>query len=136
MYSIALLRLNGGIAAGTLVKTFKDTVSFPLTALGRDDETGLMFVYRLYWDLIVRQAADGMRIFHSGRIPNHNDVPAYRLGWGGEQRRYYYQYYGYSGQTEKQSKRGRGRQVFERVWPRIPKPIVQAISPVIVRQFP
>jgi hypothetical protein len=135
-YDIALLKLDGKIVAATLAKKFKDSISFPLTALGSDSEESMTFAYRLYWELLKRQIEDGVRIFHSGRIPNNNDVPAYRLGWGGEHHGYYYQYFGYGGKTESENKGGEGRGRFETLWKKVPKPITSLVNPYLVRQFP
>jgi len=137
LYSAALLFLNGRPVAGTLVKEFKDTVSFPFSCIARDDEQHRMFAYDLYWKLIARFNAKGTRIYHSGRIPANNDVESYRLGWGGTQYGYHYQYYpGGSTVRSESSRKGRKRELFESLWRRLPLGIAKLIGPAIVRRFP
>jgi hypothetical protein len=137
LYSAAVLLLNGRPVAGTLVKEFKDTVSFPFSCIARDDEQHRTFAYDLYWKLIARFNAKGTRIYHSGRIPANNDVECYRLGWGGKQYGYHYQYYpGGSTVRSESSKKGRKRELFESVWRRMPLGLAELIGPVIVRRFP
>ena len=110
LYVIALLKRGDSVVAGTMAKTFKDTVSFPLTCLPSREERREVYGYRLYWDLLSSLAEQGIRIAHSGRIPDSEEVPRYRLGWGGEKHRYYYQYYAYSGKDriDEQTREGPG----------------------------
>ena len=82
MYSIALLKRNGSIVAGTMVKEFKKTVSFPFTCMSL--HAGETYVYRLYWELIRRFALAGREIFHSGRIPNNNLTECVPVRVGGD----------------------------------------------------
>lgn len=137
MYVMALLWQGKKLVAATFVKVFKDTVSLPMMCYAPGHEKSEVFLHYLYWELIKRLADDGVRILHSGRIPDGEDVPAFRLGWGGEPHRYYYQYYGRSGgATESSSKRGRKRELFSTAWRLTPKPITQIISPILHEQFP
>ncbi|UCF30256.1 MAG: hypothetical protein JSV26_09320 [bacterium] len=137
MYSIAFLRKGDRVQAGTMVKTFKDTVSFPFTCLTGDDPRSAQAVYRLYWELIKKFTLGGYRIFHSGRIPQTEETDPYRLGWGGDKYPYYYQYYPKTvSQTEFSKKRGAKRKYFQTVWKVTPRPLVKALGPLIVRQFP
>lgn len=136
MYDVALLRNNGRITAATLVKQFNQTVSFPLTCLPTGADADLPFAYRLYWELLQRLASEGIRIFHSGRIPNDRSVPEYRLGWGGDRYEYFYQYYGLRGKTETASKRGRARSLVGNCWKRLPRHAANLLAPAIIKQFP
>jgi hypothetical protein len=137
LYSAAVVVRNGQPVAGTLVKEFKDTVSFPFTCIAADDDLHRMFAYDLYWKLISRFHAKGTRIYHSGRIPSNNDVEPYRLGWGGQQYGYHYQYYPGNGAVRRESnKKGRKRELFEALWRRVPLALAGRIGPAIVRRFP
>lgn len=137
MYSIALLRSGSDLVAGTMIKEFKDTVSFPFTCSADGTERTGIPAYSLYWKLIQLFASKGKRIFHSGRIPVTEETDEYRLGWGGTKYNYYYQYYpNVAGTTEFERKRGRKREVFERVWKKIPEGIAGLVGPSIVKQFP
>ncbi len=136
MYSVALLRRGERIVAGTLVKRFQHSASFPLTCLPTRDESQVRFAYRLYWELITQLAAEGTRTFHSGRIPKDDSVPRYRLGWGGNRREYFYQYYGLRGKTETGNKRGRARRFIESTWRRMPRRLANLLSPSIIKEFP
>jgi hypothetical protein len=137
MYKPAVLTLRGTPATATLVKRYKDTVSFPLTCLRQHDELTETLACRLYWELIQQLAPQGIRIFHSGRIPADGSVPAYRLGWGGTPYHYHYQYYGREEEkTDSEVRSGSMRGRFERIWPRIPRPVAGLIAPAIVKQFP
>lgn len=137
MYAIALLRYNGRPVAGTMVKTFKTTVSFPYTCNRTASEDSLQATYALYWRLIQGFIAEGYEIFHSGRMPESEDVDPYRLGWGGEKHTYYYQYYPETeGQTEYRNKRGWKRTLFITCWKRMPKSLASVIGPKIVAKFP
>jgi hypothetical protein len=137
MYSIALLRRNGRPAAATMIKTFKTTVSFPYTCMADDREPSVRAAYALYWRVIKRYADEGYKIFHSGRMPNSEDVPAYRRGWGGEKHQYYYQYHpNTGGATEYGTKRGWKRTVFLGCYKLMPKPLAEVVGPRIVAKFP
>lgn len=137
LYSIALVKKNGKIIAGTLVKEFKNTVSFPFTCSYKDRETGDSPFYFMYWTLIKHFADNGKEIFHSGRIPINNSTDIYRLGWGGKRYGYYYQYYPKrDAKTEFHEKRSKKRELLETVWKNIPEPLIRGIGPCIVRRFP
>lgn len=137
LYSIALLKSNDIIVAGTLVKEFKKTISFPFTCALDRSEKSMMFACALYWELLRRFAAAGKEIFHSGRIPKTEMVDPYRLGWGGVKYDYYYQYYpGRATQTEYAKKRGRKRDLLESFWKRTPQSITTLFGPHLVKQFP
>jgi hypothetical protein len=138
MYSLAMLKLDGNPVAATMIKEFKDTVSFPFTCVPyKDGKTGVA-EYRLYWELINRFASEGKRIFHSGRIPRTDRTDPYRLGWGGVQYDYYYQYYPDSNKTttEFSKRKGRKREIFESCWKKMPRGIAGLLGPRIVKQFP
>lgn len=137
MYAPAVLTLRGRPAAGTLVKRYKDTASFPLTCVRSHDDETLTLAFRLYWELMRTLAADGVRICHSGRIPDDGSVPAYRLGWGGTPYRYHYEYHRRDqAKTDGQVRSGSLRGSFERVWPYVPRPLAGLVAPAIVKQFP
>jgi hypothetical protein len=137
LYSIALLRSGNRIAAGTMVKTYRKTVSFPFTCLPDEGEPDILAAYRLYWELITRFAMEGCEIFHSGRIPNSDETDIYRLGWGGQQHAYFYQYYPDTvSATESSRKGGTKRRYFEAAWRTAPLFVVRALGPFVVRQFP
>jgi hypothetical protein len=137
MYSLALVYCNGQVIAGTMVKTFKKTVSFPFTALKKNNGNSQRAVYWLYWELISLFSQKGYEIIHSGRIPADESVPRFRLGWGGDKNDYYYQYYpNVSRATESSIKRGLKRRIAGGVWRLSPKIIAAALGPKIVRKFP
>lgn len=137
MYSIALLKRGGRAVAGTLVKEFKKTVSFPFTCLGGGNQVDERCAYRMYWDLIQHYHGKGFEIFHSGRIPNNDATDGYRLGWGGTKYGYYYQYHPTQrAKTEYASRRGRKREVLERCWKLLPRFVAATVGPWVVRQFP
>lgn len=136
-YSIAFLKKDGKVVAGTLIKEYKKAVSFPFTFLAGKTEGNIPLAYRLYWELIRLYARKGCEIFHSGRIPNNEAVEEYRLGWGGTKYPYYYQYYpNRGGQTEYVSKRGWKRDLLGRCWKLLPAPVAEAIGPLVVKEFP
>lgn len=137
MYSIALLKEGERVVAGTLVKTFKRTVSFPFTCCLGESRQDTLPVYRLYWDLIRKHSCRGFEIFHSGRIPVTEETEVYRLGWGGTRFSYYYQYYpAATATTEFTTKRSGKRVLFQQIWSHLPAPLVRVAGPIIVRQFP
>lgn len=137
MYNIALLEREGRVVAGTLVKTFKRTVSFPFSCLCDHSPESLPGAYALYWRLIQHFAGQGFQIFHSGRMPEHGEVDAYRMGWGGEKHPYFYQYYpATEGRTEYRNKRGLKRRVLAFCWKLMPTPLAGAIGPKVVAKFP
>ncbi len=137
MYSCAMVRYNGKAIVGTLVKTFKKTISFPFTALNKTDNFHDKAAYWLYWELISHFASQGYEIVHSGRIPANEDVPKFRLGWGGVKNPYYYQYYPNSAiSTESLRKRGLKRKLFILAWRLIPLSLAAKLGQRIVRKFP
>lgn len=138
MYDAALIRDGERCLAGTMMKSFKKTVSFPFTCTRGVSEEDIRTVYRLYWTLIARYSAEGYEIFHSGRIPKNGQTDGYRLGWGGAPYGYFYQYYpaGATGPMEFASRRNRKRKVFEAAWRIAPRALTRALGPYFVRQFP
>lgn len=137
MYSMALVFCKGQPIAGTMVKTFKKTVSFPFTALNRNNDLSQRAVYWLYWKLISLYSKNGFEIIHSGRIPADESVPQFRLGWGGNKNPYFYQYFPNIGRsTESSVKRGLKRRIFGKLWRLMPKFIAATLGPKIVRKFP
>jgi serine/alanine adding enzyme len=137
MYSIALLKREGRIVAGTLVKEYKKTVSFPFSCLPETEKEKVEYLYRLYWDIIRMYCGKGYEIFHSGRIPNNDATDEHRLGWGGTKYGYYYQYFpNRSVKTEYAMKRGRKREIIEKCWTMIPTAVAGVLGPSVVKQFP
>ena len=137
MYSIAILRYNNKIAAATMVKEFKDTVSFPFSCTSSPDSEQFVLIYTLYWRIINKYALEGKNIFHSGRLPKTGNADKFRQGWGGKMYNYYYQYYPQSiTKTEFNVKRSSKRRLFEKVWKITPTLITRYIGPKIVRRFP
>ncbi len=137
MYSMALLQVDGKLMAGTMIKEFKDTISFPFTSMVQDSERHRLCVYYLYWHLIKHFAQEGKGIFHSGRIPITDEADDYRLGWGGTKYTYYNQYYPKTvSATEFTQKRGKKRELFVAVWRNTPRFITNHINRHIVKQFP
>ena len=137
MYGMALVFYKGQPVAGTMVKTFKKTVSFPFTALNKNNGLSLRAVYWLYWELISSFSQKDYEIIHSGRIPADESVPKFRLGWGGNKNPYFYQYFPNIGRsTESSVKRGLKRRIFGKLWRLMPKFIAATLGPKIVRKFP
>ena len=137
MYSIALLKVGGRVVAGTMVKEFKKTISFPFTCLAENSSDVALPAYALYWKLIEYFAARGKAIFHSGRIPMNDEAEAHRLGWGGTKHQYFYQYHpNTGGKTEFSTRRGRKRDLFEKGWKRLPLSVAGMLGPRIVKYFP
>lgn len=137
MYSIALLKSGGRIVAATMVKEFKDTISFPFTCLADHGGSIALPAYDLYWKLINHFSAKSKTIFHSGRIPISDDTEEHRLGWGGTKYSYYYQYYpNTGGKTEFTKRRGGKRALVEKVWKRLPRGIAGFLGPRAVKHFP
>jgi len=137
MYRIALLERNERVVCGTMVKAFRDTVSFPMTCIRSRKRDSYDSTYALYWYLIRSFAEQGYGIFHSGRMPNSEDAEAYRLGWGGEKFGYHYQYFPKTeGATESTRKRGWKRKAFSECWKYMPKSIARTVGPRIIRRYP
>ena len=137
MYEIALLRHSGQLVAATMVKKFRDTVSFPFTCIRSRNEKDEVYAYALYWRLLTTLGGAGIRIAHSGRIPKTDQTFRYRLGWGGTKYDYYYQYYGLGeGKTEFSTKRGRKREIMAAAWRNMPVSMARALGPIVVKQFP
>jgi len=138
LYSAAIARIDGVPVAGTLVKRFKKTVSFPFSCITPDvNEASLNSGYGLYWELIKRFASEGVEIFHSGRIPKTQEALDFRLGWGGTPYPYFYQYYpNTEAETEFVTKRGLKRKLITRVWKELPLPLVRRLGPLVVSRFP
>lgn len=138
MYSCALVKNRGNVVAGTLVKEFKKTVSFPFTCLATQNAAYPQHpAYWMYWNLIKQYVEKGFEIVHSGRIPKSNDAYPFRLGWGGTEYNYYYQYHPNTGRkTEYTAKRGSKREIFKTCWKMLPQSFSEHVGPHIVKQFP
>ena len=137
MYSTAVIYSNSKPLAATMVKEYKKSISFPFSAQYYDNDQCKRALYKLYWDLIKNYCDKGFEIFHSGRMPANEDVPEYRLGWGGEQHNYYYQYYPNTTlATESSKKRGWKRTLFTNAWKSLPGFIANSVSPFVIKNFP
>lgn len=137
LYKLVMLRYEGRLIAGTLMKEFRDTVSFPFSCAAGVDRDHREHLFIFYWLLIKHYKEKGFRIVHSGRIPRGDDADDYRLGWGGNPKPYYYQYYPEGrGATEYGSKRGWKRRLFTAAWRIAPMFVVRAAGPRIVARFP
>ena len=137
MYSIAMLRYNGKVAAATMVKEFKDSISFPFSCISDPKSKVFNLIYSLYWEIIKKYSLEGKNICHSGRLPKSGEADQFRQGWGGTQYNYYYQYYPQTSQkTEYNVKRSSKRQMFEKAWKITPKIVTKVVGPLIVRRFP
>ena len=137
MYSIAKLRYKGKVVAGTMVKEFKDTISFPFSCTSDPKSEVFKLIYSLYWEIIKKYSLEGKNICHSGRLPKSGEADQFRQGWGGTQYNYYYQYYPQTTQKmEYNVKRSSKRQMFEKLWKITPSPITKVIGPRIVKKFP
>lgn len=137
LYSAVVLKRDERIVACTMVKEFKDTVSFPFTCASGDSSSEHLPVYRMYWELIKKYSVSNFRICHSGRIPVTEDVASFRLGWGGIRHPYYYQYYPSTGQvTEFTRKHSWKRDLFSSMWKLLPLPTARVLGPLVVKQFP
>jgi hypothetical protein len=137
MYSIAFLSVKHSIVAATMVKEFKDTVSFPFSCASQQDGKESLFLFSLYWHLIALFASRGKAIFHSGRIPVSDETDDYRLGWGGHKYAYYYQYYPKGiGMTEFGKRRGKKRKIMEMCFKHLPIGVAEIIGPHVVKRFP
>ena len=137
MYSIALLKVGGNIVAATMVKEFKDTISFPFTCLADSAGPVALPAYALYWKLIEHFAEMGKAIFHSGRIPTTDETEPHRLGWGGTKHQYFIQYHPNTAtKTEYATRRGRKRALFEEGWKRLPLGLADFLGPRVVKHFP
>jgi hypothetical protein len=137
MYELALVYYKNKPLTGTMLKIFRKTVSFPLTAVPDTAERSHKSVYWLYWQLISHFTEKKFEIIHSGRIPIDESVPRFRLGWGGEKKPYFYEYYpNVNRMTEFSLKRGIKRRLFSRFWRLLPKVVAAQLGPSIVRKFP
>ncbi len=89
------------------------------------------------WEAIVESHANGYRYFDFGRCLENSGVFEYKVGWGGEQKPLFYQFYSPAGRkpldfTQASPK----RRVFARAWGRLPLPTTKVIGPAIRRNFP
>jgi serine/alanine adding enzyme len=137
MYSIAMLHYKGKVVAATMIKEFKDTISFPFSCTSDPESKEFNLVYSLYWEIIKKYSSEGKNICHSGRLPKSGEADQFRQGWGGVQYDYYYQYYPQTTKkTEFNVKRGGKRQMFEKVWMITPQIVTKFVGPLIVKRFP
>lgn len=137
MYSIAMLRHSGKVVAATMVKEFKDTISFPFSCTSDPNSKIFNLIYSLYWEIIKKYSLEGKNICHSGRLPKSGEADQFRQGWGGTMHNYYYQYFPQTVQKMEYSvKRGSKRQMFEKVWKMTPQIVTKVVGPLIVRRFP
>jgi serine/alanine adding enzyme len=137
MYLIVLLRFNGKVVAATMVKEFKDTISFPFSCTSDPNSEAFNLIYSLYWETIKKYSLEETKICHSGRLPKSGEADQFRQGWGGTQYNYYYQYYPQTTQkTEYNVKRSGKRKMFEKVWRITPSVVTKFIGPSIVKRFP
>jgi len=137
MYSISVLKHEGEIVAATMVKEFKDTISFPFSCTSDPESKHFNLINNLYWELIKKYSLQGKNIFHSGRLPKSGVADEFRQGWGGKIYSYYYQYHPQTvRKTEFNIKRSSKRKTFEKIWKSTPGFITKIIGPLIVKRFP
>ena len=89
------------------------------------------------WEAIVESHAEGYRYFDFGRCLKNSGVFEYKMGWRGEQKPLFYQFYLAGGGTPPDfTQTNPKRKVFARVWRKLPLSITRMVGHTMRRDFP
>ncbi|MGP8322997.1 MAG: FemAB family XrtA/PEP-CTERM system-associated protein [Methanosarcinaceae archaeon] len=89
------------------------------------------------WEAMVESQAKGYRYFDFGRCLRNSGVFEYKMGWRGEQKPLFYQFYlAGGGNPPDFTQTNPKRKVFARVWRKLPLSVTRVVGPAMRRDFP
>lgn len=90
----------------------------------------------LYWSFMERAAEEGLRTFNFGRCTPDSGTHRFKRQWGGEDEQLWW-YHAGGGDREHTPSPDEGPYSWgPKVWRRLPKPVVDAVGPRLVRYLP
>lgn len=131
---VTVNHINNPIAAIFLLN-FKDTIIYGWGA-SLEEYLKLSPNYLLFWDTIKCGCEIGYKFFDFGRSQLNTGVYLFKIGWGAEPKQLYYQYYLIKNHIVDTSQSNPKRQMFAKVWKKIPLPIANKLGVKIRRNLP
>jgi FemAB-related protein (PEP-CTERM system-associated) len=130
---LLMARKGKAFAGGTLLAPFKDTVNMPWVG-SLEEYFELRPNNLIYWEAITRSIQRGFRFFDFGRSKFDSGTFRFKVQYGAEPVPLFYQYYlNKSQKLPEVDPDGAQYRALVNVWKRLPRPIVNAIGPAIIR---
>jgi FemAB-related protein (PEP-CTERM system-associated) len=132
---MTVLGPNGKPVSGVLSFYFRDEV-LPYYAGDLADARDLAANDFKYWELMRRACERGCRVFDYGRSKRESGSYSFKKNWGFEPEPLHYEYQLLKREAVPQNNPANPRyRAMIAVWQRLPRPIVNAIGPAIVRNL-
>ncbi len=128
------LRKDGATISGALVLYDKTTVLVPF-ASSRPDAFHLNPNNLIYWEIMRRAAARGMKQLDFGRSPVGSGSMAFKLHWGAETTPQPYDIYTARGEPPSLDVEAPVVQTLINIWKRLPRPVADLFGPWVHGHF-
>ena len=122
------------VISGALVVYHKDTVYVPFCS-SRAEHFNLNPNNLIYWEIMRRACARGMKTLDFGRSPVDSSSLAFKLGWGAVTTPQPYLLHTARGDPPGLSTEDASVQRLIHLWQRLPRPVADALGPSIHRRF-
>lgn len=135
-HTIATVEHNGKIISVFLLRYFNDTVS-GIYAYSLKEYRHLYPTHLLYWELIKDSCEKGLKWFDFGRSIKTSGTYFFKNGWHAKPIQLNYQYYlNKARKIPNTSQANLKRQLFAKVWKRLPLSVANTLGPAIRKYFP
>lgn len=97
--------------------------------------------YLAHWEILSHACLAGFHYLDMGRSPTASNASKYKGQWGGEAKPVYQQVTSFSRGPDangivNRAESDRGFQLMKRLWPKLPRPVVQYLGPKLRRHVP
>ena len=132
---IAMIRYEDNFIASLFLLNFKKTVIY---GWGASDKRYLTMYpnYLLFWESIKHSCENGYIRFDLGRSMINEGTFLFKKGWGAKPKQLYYQYYLKGNHIVDSSKSNPKRQMFAKLWKKLPVSIANALGSKLRKNFP
>lgn len=133
--NIVIVKHENNPIAAVFLLYFKDTMIYGWGA-SLKKYLNLSPNYLLFWEIIKYGAINGFNFFDFGRSQPNTGVYFFKEGWGAEPKTLFYQYFSEKQRIVDTSQSNPKRQIFAKVWRKIPLPIANILGPEIRGNLP
>ncbi|MFX0199989.1 MAG: FemAB family XrtA/PEP-CTERM system-associated protein [Candidatus Hodarchaeota archaeon] len=135
-HSIALVEYNGKVITAIFSRYFKNTVS-PVIGYSFEEYRHLNPMRIILWELIEDACRKGYEWFNFGRSVKSSGAYSFKAAWRAKPLQLYYHYYlCKSKKIPDTSQESVKRQLFAKVWKKLPMPVANRLGPPIRKYFP
>jgi FemAB-related protein (PEP-CTERM system-associated) len=132
--TVVVIKLRGAPAAAALLTHFRERTEIPWAA-SLHELRATSINMRLYWECLTLAIGRGSRVFDFGRSTVDAGTYRFKLQWGGQPRHLHWIYP--LEPTDRPAKRPGGLIArAQAVWTRLPRPVADALGPLISPGLP